>query len=593
MAVKKKTDVRQTTRNVRTATSNALRTPLVVADELSGGKSTELIKKARKGIKTGVQRTGRGLRTALETAKNAGSNTSAAGPKVPVQNQVLNKGKELLDNTGKKIKRLKGESKSAFKQRVGGQTAANEKIRLKQQSGERPRVGPRQNPSNRIPNNLSTSAKDAPRINTQGSPKGVQAKNPKIPNQPGRVGRLVRNTLRGPKTGPIIAGELAGQAINQGFDAAVAPFTTNLRNQPIDQSDVRPVGSDSPSALVGNAQFLFDKGKQLLPGAEQTDFQDLRSPLARPADEEGGFFTNADGTRRFADTEQAVNQSQTSADFVPSDKRIPENTDPNTDQEVTADAGGAGSTGGPPALPSTGAAGERDDGRRRVSLRDALAGFERSDNPLADAAKLQARLGLASGNNTSLQNTLEFEEEQRQSDFDNAIDLHGAQIDELTARGTISAAEADARKAENVVFQDLLGNVDKDQSLSDSQKAQAKKDITFQQARLNPDPESAAVQTAFSIIFREIAAEEDSGFGKFLNAITPGVSDPFSSIFDAADGKAPLLDAETIGLFSIVDGQLKADKGDGVQSHVLSLSDLPDTSAQFLQEVLGRRTALR
>jgi len=242
---------------------------------------------------------------------------------------------------------------------------------------------------------------------------------------------------------------------------------------------------------------------------------------------------------------------------------------------------------------------EQDPNNKRVSLREALTGFERTDNALGDALALKTRLGLAGefnkGLNTRNQFGLdqkkfgleqdEFGETKRQNDFDNAIDLHSAQLDEATLAGTISQAAADGRKNENKVLMDALGNAD---------TTQQKTDITFTQARKdNFDPESLAVQTMFSVVMREVAAEEDSAVGKIFNAIMPGFlggGDPFSSIADSFDGTAPLLDADSMSAFSIQDGGLFAVKEEGgPPSFVINLSDLPDTSSQFLQSVFARR----
>lgn len=325
--------------------------------------------------------------------------------------------------------------------------------------------------------------------------------------------------------------------------------------------------------------------------------------MVRPPTDSGGFFStdarSLNPNRFVEDLDQgpaSLNTSPLSRDQLLTGQQFDPNK-PNVPLGGPATEGRTFDTEASAGAPAQAESPGQDPNNKRLSLKDALAGFSRTDNALGDAMALNSRLGLAGAFNKGLGDRNKFglderkfglderkqDETERQNDFSNAIDLNTANLENLAAQGDISEAEAVTRVRENTVFKNLLDNAG---------TPEAKRDVAFTQARKTGfDLESAAGQTMLSIAMRELQGEEDSGFGKFLNAITPGVSDPFGSVFDSADGPAPLLGADTLKDFTIKDGAIYADKeGKGVQSYMLQISDLPDTTGQFLKSVIGRQT---
>jgi len=464
-------------------------------------------------------------------------------------------GEKVLKDTTEATKR----ATSTARQNIGGPASrANEKIRVRQNTvgPDRPTGSNTGTTSNRV--NRPTSAPEPPRV--KGSP---------LKNAFRTGGRFASRALP-----PLAVGATALEAgVAGGKHLMDTEGGRNLLRQasgPLDEA----------LGLTGGADVSGVTGQDTLSNLDNPD-------QVVPRGTSGGFFSTDE---RSLNPGRSVEELDAGSGPTPVGLRdlltgnVNAPVEPEQTEQTTA-----------PTAPEDAAPAET--GGKRRTLREALAGFKRSNNPLADAMKLNARLGLADSHNQSLRKTQEFDETKRQNDFTNAMDLHAARIDEMAAAGDISQAEADGRKAENQVTKDAYDRIDKS-NLSDSKKEQAKTDFTFTQSRnTGHDTESLATQTMFTRVLQEIRGEEGGAISKIIGGIVPnflGGASGSSSFTDAFDGKAPLMDAETIDMFAIDnDGNLTADKGDGVQSFVLSLEDISDTSAQFLQEVLGKRKALR
>lgn len=411
------------------------------------------------------------------------------------------------------------------------------------------------------------------------------------PEPPG--GRVVNDTTklsskvgRGLKTAGRFAARasLPVSAGLAGFEAGQAIVGSKFGRSNLHQADIN-AGRVSDITGLSNTETL-DEPDQV-----------------RPQGDSGGFFStdarSLNPNRFVEDLDQgppSLNSPALTRDQLLTGQQFDPNK-PNVPLGDTTTEGRTFDTEASAGAPAQAESPGQDPNNKRLSLKDALAGFSRTDNALGDAMALNSRLGLAGSFNKGLGDRNKFglderkfglderkqDETERQNDFSNAIDLNTANLENLAAQGDISEAEAVTRVRENTVFKNLLDNAG---------TPEAKKDVAFTQARKTGfDLESAAGQTMLSIAMRELQGEEDSGFGKFLNAITPGVSDPFGSITDSADGPAPLLGADTLKDFTIKDGAIYADKeGKGVQSYMLQISDLPDTTGQFLKSVIGRQT---
>lgn len=229
---------------------------------------------------------------------------------------------------------------------------------------------------------------------------------------------------------------------------------------------------------------------------------------------------------------------------------------------------------------------------KKLTLRDALAGFKRTGNPLADAAVLQGRLGLTSAANTSRRASDEFAETQRQNDFENAIALNDAQLDSLEASGKLDAQDLAFQKEENAVFRSQKDDI-MAQNISDEDKqTQITEAASIQAKKQGYLPESEATQTLFTSLMQQVNQEAPSGVLEQAFAAANPFGDEGFSFGDIGQADAPNFNAQTIRQFSVENGTLRFSPsgrtglgGKGSQP-VVDLDDLPKSVSQSLIEIL-------